>query len=116
MGGFYPINYNETINNNNAYMVRSYEGKVGILVFYHSLGSCKSTLSAKIYGCKLVYKRKWGVDWRIENYLARHVTKACSLKLGCNYKEIFSQVVMLKSIRTPIYYSASQLLDMVNWY
>ena len=49
--------------------------------------------------CKWVYKRKIGVDGKVEIYKARLVAKDYNQKLGFNYEETFTPVAMLKSIR-----------------
>ena len=53
----------------------------------------------KPIGCKWVYKRKKGVDGKVETYKARQVAKGYSQKSGFNYVETFSPVAMIKSIR-----------------
>ena len=53
----------------------------------------------KPIGCKWVFKRKRGADGKVETYKARLVTKDYRQHYVINYDEIFSPVVMLKSIR-----------------
>ena len=49
--------------------------------------------------CKWVYKRKKGVDGKVETYKGRLVAKGYSQKSGFDYEENFSPVAMVKSIR-----------------
>ena len=49
--------------------------------------------------CKLVCKRKRGVDGKFLTYKVRMVAKGYSKKYGFDYEETFALVAMLKSIR-----------------
>ena len=50
--------------------------------------------------CKWIYKRKIGLDGKVETYKARLVVKGYSPCEGIDYHEIFSSVVILKFIHT----------------
>jgi len=53
----------------------------------------------KPIGCKWVFKRKTGVDGKVETYKARLVAKGYRQKQGVDYDKTFTTVTMLKSIR-----------------
>ncbi|KAK9177480.1 hypothetical protein WN944_029502 [Citrus x changshan-huyou] len=67
----------------------------------------------KPIGCKWIYKRKRGVDGRVETFKARLVAEGFTQKEGINYEETFSPVAMLKSIR--ILLSIAAVLDYEIW-
>ena len=64
-------------------------------------------------GCKWLYKRKKGPDGRVETFKARLVAKGYTQKEETDYKENFSPVAMLKSIRILLSMAAS--LDYEIW-
>ena len=53
----------------------------------------------KPISCKWVYKRKKGVDGKVETYKARLVAKGYSQKSSFDYEETFLPVAMIKSIK-----------------
>ena len=50
-------------------------------------------------GCKWIFKRKIGLDGKVETYKARLVIKGYRQIQGIDYNKTFSPVTMLKSIR-----------------
>ena len=69
--------------------------------------------SVRPIGCKWIYKKKRGVDWKVENFKAWLVAKGYTQKEGVDYEETFSPVAMLKSIR--ILLSIPAALDYEIW-
>ena len=59
----------------------------------------KAPSGIKPVGCKWVYKRKRGIDGKVETFKARLVVKGYTQKEGIDYDEIFLLVAMVKSIR-----------------
>ena len=51
-------------------------------------------------GCKWIFKRKIGAYGKVETYKARLLVKGFRQREGVDYKETFSPVAILKSIRT----------------
>ena len=64
----------------------------------HIWGLVKAPNNIEPVGCKWVYKRKIGVDGKVET-LVRLMAKWYTQKESIDYEETFSPVVMLKSIR-----------------
>ena len=59
----------------------------------------KAPNDIKHVGCKWVYKRKREIDGKVETFKVRLMAKEYTQKEVIDYKETFSPVVMLKSIR-----------------
>ena len=67
----------------------------------------------KSIGCKWIYKRKRGVDGKVQTFKARLVAKGYTQVEGVDYEETFSHVAMLKSIQ--IFLSIATYYDYEIW-
>ena len=65
----------------------------------HIWGLVKAPNDIEPVGCKWVYKRKRGIDGKVEAFKVRLVAKGYIQKEGVDYEETLSSVAMLKSIR-----------------
>ena len=63
----------------------------------------------KPIGCKWVFKRKSGIDGKVETYKAHLVVKSYRQHYGIDYDEIIFPVIMLKSIQ--IIFAIAAYLD-----
>ena len=66
-------------------------------------------VGVKSIGCMWIYKRKRGIDGKIETFKAWLVAKGYTQKEGFNYEETLSPVAMIKSIR--IFLSIASHMD-----
>ena len=64
-------------------------------------------------GCKWIFKRKRGIDGKVEAFKARLVAKGYTQKEGVGYEENFSPLAMLKSIHVLL--SIVACLDYEIW-
>jgi len=95
-----PSTYNGAVNNVDAdQWVKAIKSELELLYSNNVWSLVKAPNDIKPIGCKWVYKRKRGVDGKVETFKARLVTKGFTQKEGIDYEETFSPIAMLKSIQ-----------------
>ena len=95
-----PYIYEEAINDIDAHhWVQAMKYKLDSIYSNQVWDLVKAPNGIKPVGCKWVYKRKQGIDGKVETFKARLVVKGYTQKEGIDYKETFSPVAMLKFIR-----------------
>ena len=67
----------------------------------------------KPIGCKWIFKKKKDADEKVETYKVHLIAKGYCQRYGIDYDEIFSPVVMLKSIQ--IMFAIAAHLDYEIW-
>ena len=95
-----PYTYEEAMKDIDApHWVKAMKSELDSIYSNQIWDLVKAPNGIKPIGCKWVYKRKRGIDGRVETFKARPVAKGYTQKKGIDYEEIFSPVGMLKSIR-----------------
>ena len=95
-----PNNYNEVIQDKDVTLwQRAMNTEMESMYFNQVQTLVDAPDGVKPIGCKWVYKRKRGVDRKVETFKARLVVKGYTQNEDFNYKEAISPVAMIKSIR-----------------
>jgi hypothetical protein len=106
--------YEEAINDIDAdHWLKAMDSELGSMYSNKVWELVVAPSGIKPIGCKWIYKRKRGIDGKVETFKARLVAKEFTYKEGIDYEETFSPVAMLKSIR--ILLSIAAHLDYEIW-
>ena len=95
-----PYTYKEAMNDIDAHhWIKAMKSELDFMYSNQVWDLVKVPNRIKPVGCKWIYKRKRGVDGKVETFKVRLVAKGYTQKEGIDYDEIFSPVAMFKSIR-----------------
>ena len=111
-----PYTYEEAINDIDAHhWIKAMKSKLHFIYSNQVWDLVNAPNGIKPVGCKWVYKRKRGVDGKVETFKVRLVAKGYKQKEGIDYNETFSPVVILKSIRILLFIIAIMIMRFGKW-
>ena len=109
-----PLTYHHAMDDSNKDKLQVAMNKEMESMYSNSVWELIDPLEdVRLIGCKWIFKRKRGIDGKVETFKARLVAKGYTHKEGVDYEETFSPVAMLKSIR--ILLSIVACLDYEIW-
>ena len=95
-----PCNYNEAIQDKDATLwQKTMKNKMEFMYSNQVWNLVEAPNGIKPIGCKWVYKRKRGIDEKVETFKAWLVAKGYTQKEGFDYEETFSPVAKIKFTR-----------------
>ena len=95
-----PYTYEEAMNDiDSHHLVKAMKSELDSIYSNQVWDLVKAPNGIKLVGCKWVYKRKRGIDGKVETLKPRLVVKRYTQKEGIDYEETLSLEAMLKSIR-----------------
>ena len=102
-----PYTYEEAMNDIDAHnWIKAMKFELDSMYSNQVWDLVKALNSIKPVCCKWVYKRKGGVDGKVETFKTRLVANGYTQKEGIDYEETFSPIAMLKSIRILLFIAA----------
>ena len=91
-----PYTYEEAMNDIDAHhWIKAMKSELDFMYSNQVWDLVKAPNRIKPVGCKWIYKRKRGVDGKVETFKVRLVAKGYTQKEGIDYDETFSPVAML---------------------